>query len=101
MGNDDLCSFLFGPFSIKDYAKELNELRSDMAIILGGDGTLLRTQNQLTKEIPIFGINMGTVGFLTEIEAKHAFYALDDILKGDYYKEKRKENKLWNMQVKA
>ena len=32
---------------------------------------------------------MGTVGFLTEIEAKHTFDALDEILKGDYYKEKR------------
>ena len=60
-----------------------------MAIILGGDGTLLRTQNQLTKEIPIFGINMGTVGFLTEIEVENTFEALDAILDGEWSKEKR------------
>ena len=76
-------------YNFRDYAKELNELRSDMAIILGGDGTLLRTQNQLTKEIPIFGINMGTVGFLTEIEVENTFEALDAILDGEWSKEKR------------
>ena len=61
----------------------------DMAVILGGDGTLLRAQSKMNPEIPIFGVNMGTVGFLTEIEAKDTFKALDKILKGDYYKEKR------------
>lgn len=61
----------------------------DMAIVLGGDGTLLRAQSKLEAETPIFGINMGTVGFLTEIEAKDTFNALDEVLNGDYYKEKR------------
>lgn len=61
----------------------------DMAVILGGDGTLLRAQGKMKPEIPIFGINMGTVGFLTEIEVKHTFEALNEILKGNYYKEKR------------
>lgn len=73
----------------KKYSKKLQEFKTDMAIILGGDGTLLRTQNQMTKEIPIFGINMGTVGFLTEIEVEHTFEALEAILAGDCYKEKR------------
>ena len=61
----------------------------DMAVIFGGDGTLLRAQAKMKPEIPIFGINMGTVGFLTEIEVSHTFEALDEILKGNYYKEKR------------
>ena len=60
-----------------------------MAIILGGDGTLLRTQTKMTEEIPIFGINMGTVGFLTEIEVNETFDSLKKILKGEYYLEKR------------
>ena len=75
-----------------DYEKlseELFDFDCDMAIILGGDGTLLRAQSRMQPEIPIFGINMGTVGFLTEIEVKDTFNALKDILKGDYYKEKR------------
>ena len=61
----------------------------DMAVVLGGDGTLLRAQSKLKPEIPIFGVNMGTVGFLTEIEARDTFVALDEVMKGDYYKEKR------------
>ena len=75
-----------------DYEKlseELFDFDCDMAVILGGDGTLLRAQSRMQPEIPIFGINMGTVGFLTEIEVKDTFNALKDILKGDYYKEKR------------
>ncbi len=70
-------------------SENLFDFDCDMAIVLGGDGTLLRAHNKMQDEIPIFGINMGTVGFLTEIEVKHTFKALDDILRGDYYKEKR------------
>ena len=56
---------------------------------LGGDGTLLRAQAKLKEETPLLGINMGTVGFLTDIEVSETFNALNQILKGDYYKEKR------------
>ena len=70
-------------------AKDVFDFDCDMAVILGGDGTLLRAQAKMKPEIPIFGINMGTVGFLTEIEAKDTFIELNNILKGDYYKEKR------------
>ncbi|MDO5824370.1 bifunctional NADP phosphatase/NAD kinase [Methanobrevibacter sp.] len=70
-------------------SEKIFDFDCDMVIILGGDGTLLRAQSKLNPEIPIFGINMGTVGFLTEIETTHTFEALNAILKGDYYKEKR------------
>ncbi len=70
-------------------AENLFDFECDMALILGGDGTLLRAQAKMNPEIPIFGINMGTVGFLTEIEVTNTFEALNSILKGDYYKEKR------------
>ncbi len=73
----------------KKYSVDLKDFNTDLAIILGGDGTLLRTQNQMKKQIPIFGINMGTVGFLTEIEVKNTFKALDNILLGNCYKENR------------
>ena len=70
-------------------SENIFDIDCDMALILGGDGTLLRAQGKMNPDIPIFGINMGTVGFLTEIEAKYTFEALDEILKGNYYKEKR------------
>ena len=61
----------------------------DMAVILGGDGTLLRAEAKMKPAIPVFGINMGTVGFLTDTEVQDTFTALDEILKGEYYREKR------------
>ena len=73
----------------KKLSKNINEFDCDMAVVLGGDGTLLRAQAKMNEETPIFGINMGTVGFLTEIEVKDTFDALNDVLKGNYYKEKR------------
>ncbi len=75
--------------NFEELSRSINQFNCDMLITLGGDGTLLRTQNQLTREIPIFGINMGTVGFLTEIEVNKTFETLDSILAGNYYKEKR------------
>ena len=73
----------------KQIAHNIFDFDCDMAIVLGGDGTLLRAQAKMKVETPIFGINMGTVGFLTEIEAKDTFLALEEVLKGNYYKEKR------------
>ena len=75
-----------------DYAqlsRNIFDFNCDMAVILGGDGTLLRAEAKMKPEIPVFGINMGTVGFLTDTEVQDTFTALDEILRGDYYKEKR------------
>ncbi len=75
-----------------DYAplsEHIFDFECDMAIILGGDGTLLRAEAKMRPEIPVFGINMGTVGFLTDTEVQDTFTALDEILKGEYYREKR------------
>ena len=59
--------------NFKQLSKKESDFDCDMAVILGGDGTLLRAQGKLNPEIPLFGINMGTVGFLTEIETSHTF----------------------------
>jgi NAD+ kinase len=76
--------------NFKELGVETEDLHSDMIITLGGDGTILRAQNHLNEnEIPIFGINFGTVGFLTEVEVEDAFNVLESVLNGDYYKEKR------------
>src|SRR5690606_1564676 len=59
----------------------LDEMDADMIIAVGGDGTILRTQSFIShKKIPLFGINMGTVGFLTEIDPENAFKAIEEVL---------------------
>lgn len=75
--------------NFKSISKKIYDFNCNMTIVLGGDGTLLRAQSKLKDETPLFGVNMGTVGFLTEIEAENTFEALDDILNENYYKEKR------------
>lgn len=62
----------------------------ECAIVLGGDGTIIRTANDLmTCGIPILGVNLGTLGFLAEIEENHVFEALDRLFINDYRLESR------------
>ncbi len=67
----------------------LKEMKTDLVITIGGDGTILRTCINLPKpEPPILAINMGVRGFLTEVEPASACSALEKIWKGDYRVEK-------------
>lgn len=62
----------------------------DCAIVLGGDGTLIQVAGILSqKNIPLLGVNMGTLGFLAEVEKDHVFDALEKVLKGEYEIEER------------
>lgn len=62
----------------------------DMALSIGGDGTLLGVCRRLyPRHIPICGINIGTFGFLADIEPLEMESKLEKILKGQYYLEER------------
>jgi len=62
----------------------------DMVVVLGGDGTLLSVVRlEGIENIPILGVNLGAMGFLTEIPLEELFPTLEKILKGDYEKDKR------------
>lgn len=66
------------------------ELDVECAIVLGGDGTLIRCATHLMGlDIPILGINLGTVGFLAEIEKHNISLALDRLFADDYMIENR------------
>jgi NAD+ kinase len=67
----------------------LKDMKTDLVITIGGDGTILRTCINLPKpEPPILAVNMGVRGFLTEVEPKDACSAVDRIWRGDYHIEK-------------
>jgi NAD+ kinase len=62
----------------------------DILIILGGDGTLLHIADKASRhEIPVMGINLGGLGFLTAVSAKERFEALDLLLQEKMTVEKR------------
>lgn len=58
---------------------------TDCAIVLGGDGTLLHAAQDLAeREIPILGVNLGTLGFLTEVETGELQDAIQRLVADDY-----------------
>ncbi len=62
----------------------------DLVIVLGGDGTMLRAARDfMFEKIPLIGVNLGSLGYLTEIEKDHVIPALEKILNGDYMIEER------------
>ena len=71
--------------------EEINKL-ADIVITIGGDGTILRALEKIEK--PIFAINYGGMGFLTESEPKEATNGLKRIIDGKYNVEERAKLKV-------
>jgi NAD+ kinase len=64
--------------------------RVDLLVVMGGDGTILRTVRFVSEfNIPIVGINLGEFGYLTEVNLNEMYSALSLIVKGEYQTEKR------------
>ncbi len=69
---------------------ELAERAPDLALVLGGDGTLLSAARAVAKVgTPILGVNLGTLGFLTELPLADLYPALEAIDQGRYIIESR------------
>src|SRR5205085_10039999 len=62
----------------------------DLAIAVGGDGTILRTVALVAHAgVPVLGVNVGQLGYLNEVEPPDAVTALDKVLAGDFDVEER------------
>ena len=62
----------------------------DIAIILGGDGTMLGVARSLLDDgIPMIGVNSGRFGFLADLNTENMFASIDQVLNGNYDEDKR------------
>lgn len=63
---------------------------TDCIMVLGGDGSLIRTATKVESlQIPLIGVNLGTLGYLCELEEANVFAAIDQLMQGKYMMEER------------
>ena len=71
---------------------DISSLPQDAACVMvfGGDGTIIQAARELAPSgVPILGVNLGTVGFLAEVETGHIYQAIDSIFNGEFQLENR------------
>lgn len=80
----------FEPFSDPALQTDITSQKPDLVIALGGDGTLLRVGRFCApRELPIFGVNVGRMGFLYEVHRADWNERMDQLLAGEYRIENR------------
>ena len=89
----DECSVeVQGIFSINDKSliEKISKIEPELVLVIGGDGTMISAiRNLLSLNIPFLGINIGKLGFLTDINLESIADELPKVLKGDYVREQR------------
>lgn len=76
--------------TVKEKGEAEGFREADCMLVLGGDGTILQAAREVMfSRIPILGINLGNLGYMTEVEPENVEAALDQLLAGDYELESR------------
>ncbi len=71
----------------------------ELIISVGGDGTVLRNIAKMKNPLPILGINMGTLGFLADVEPKDAIETIEEVLYGFSYLERMRVDVFLNEEM--
>lgn len=68
-----------------NYQDDLSQSDADVAIVFGGDGSILRAAKQMgNRQIPVLGVNLGKLGFLADVHPDELAGSLDCIVNGNY-----------------
>lgn len=68
-----------------DFAADLSAIEADLAIVLGGDGSILRAARQMGyHQTPVLGVNLGKLGFLADLLPDQLVKVLPEICRGDF-----------------
>ena len=70
-------------------SKEEMAQRAELIVVLGGDGTLLSIAGLVEREVPILGVNLGGLGFITEVAISELQSLLENTLRGNFLVENR------------
>jgi NAD+ kinase len=77
----------FGDIAVVDFVQkeDLSRYTADIALVLGGDGAILRAARQMCrKQVPVLGINLGKLGFLADLSPEQVEEALPQLAAGKY-----------------
>jgi len=91
------CLLYYDPLAAEKICEKptkTSKMNVDLAIIFGGDGTLLWSVNELPNRPAILGVNTGRVGYLTEISADRAEEYVDKIFRKEFYIDERSKLKV-------
>jgi NAD+ kinase len=84
-----LVPFLRGCCDISVYdllqAQDLSNVEADLALVLGGDGAILRAARQMGyRQVPVLGVNLGKLGFLADLSPAEARQVFPRVLQGEF-----------------
>jgi NAD+ kinase len=65
--------------------QDLSKVQADIALVLGGDGAILRAARQMGyHQVPVLGVNLGKLGFLADLSPKDVCDCFPQVVRGDY-----------------
>src|SRR5438094_3971546 len=66
-------------------AEDLRDVAADLALVLGGDGAILRAARQMAyRQLPVLGVNLGKLGFLAALNPHEVRDVFPRVLRGEY-----------------